>query len=139
MTFFEGPRAVVVDASVAVDFVAAVGDWSQRWQEWRMAGAQLLAPPQFRLEVTNACLRGSRREAAVLVTLRVQLLFASGVELVDGGLSALVETIELAQRHGLTVYDAAYLQLALDCEAELATQDRALGRAAAAEGLVVHT
>ncbi len=138
MTFFEGPRAIVVDASVAVDFVAAVGDWSQRWQGWRVAGAQLLAPPQFRLEVANACLKGSRREAAALVALRLQLLFESGVDLVDRGLHALLETVELAERHGLTVYDAAYLQLALDCEAEMATLDHALGRAAEAEGLVVH-
>ncbi len=45
---------------------------------------------------------------------------------------------ELAERHGLTVYDAAHLQLALDREGEIATVNQALGRAAAAEGLVVH-
>ena len=56
----------------------------------------------------------------------------------DRGLAALIETVDLAERHRLTVYDAAYLQLALDCEAEIATLDQALGRAAAAEGLVVH-
>jgi len=138
MTFIEGPRAIVVDASVAVDVLAEVGDWADRWWDWRVAGAQLLAPPQFRLEVANAFLMGTRGEAAGMVSRRVQLLFEAGVQVIDRGLRALVETIELAAQHRLTVYDAAYLQLALDCEAEIATLDQALGRAAAAEGLVVH-
>ena len=37
---------------------------------------------------------------------------------------------DLAQRLRLTAYDAAYLQLALDLEAPLATFDRSLGLAA---------
>ena len=68
----------------------------------------------------------------------MRLLFETGIDLVDRGVPALVEAVDLAERHGLTVYDAAYLQLALDCEAEIATLDGALARAAAAEGLIVH-
>ncbi len=139
MTFFEGPRAIVVDASVAVDVIDGVAGWPDRWQVWRVADAQLLAPHHLRLEVANAFLRGTRREPGARVIRRVQLLFETGVDLVDRGLPGLLETVELAERHGLTVYDAAYLQLALDCDAEIATQDPALGKAAAAEGLVVHT
>jgi LuxR family maltose regulon positive regulatory protein len=37
--------------------------------------------------------------------------------------------LHLADRHGLTVYDALYLQLALDVEGELATLDRDLAKA----------
>jgi len=36
-----------------------------------------------------------------------------------------------------SVYDAAYLSMAMDLEAELATRDRALARAARTEGIVV--
>jgi predicted nucleic acid-binding protein len=45
--------------------------------------------------------------------------------------------VELAARHGLTVYDAAYLQLVLDVDGKLATCDRALARAARAEVVTV--
>ena len=41
----------------------------------------------------------------------------------------------LARRHGLTVYDALYLDLALRRGSPLATLDAALARAAAAEGV----
>lgn len=45
--------------------------------------------------------------------------------------------IGLCRRHGLTVYDALYLDLALREDAELATLDAALARAARAEGVQV--
>ena len=43
----------------------------------------------------------------------------------------------LAQTHQLTMYDAMYLELALRDGASLATLDRALRRAATAEGVAV--
>jgi predicted nucleic acid-binding protein len=49
----------------------------------------------------------------------------------------LAEAVELAERHRLTVYDAAYLALALDLDGELATTDRALATAGRAEGIEV--
>ena len=45
------------------------------------------------------------------------------------------EALGLAKRHGLSFYDALYLELAERRRAELATLDRALGRVAAAEGV----
>lgn len=47
------------------------------------------------------------------------------------------EVLRLARRHGLTVYDALYLELALRRRAVLATRDGALGRAAQAEGVAL--
>lgn len=44
---------------------------------------------------------------------------------------------DLARRHGLTAYDALYLETALRHGAELASLDRALLRAAEAEGVPV--
>jgi len=43
----------------------------------------------------------------------------------------------LAQRHGLSAYDASYLELALRLSLPLATRDKALAAAARAEGLTV--
>lgn len=45
-------------------------------------------------------------------------------------------TMELARTHGLTVYDASYLALALSLGVQLATLDRALARAATAESVL---
>jgi predicted nucleic acid-binding protein len=45
----------------------------------------------------------------------------------------------LARAHGLTVYDAAYLELALRLELPLATLDRALAAAAPAAGVELLT
>ena len=47
----------------------------------------------------------------------------------------LQSAFELARTHGLTMYDAMYLELAKREGATLATLDRALRRAALAEGL----
>ena len=42
---------------------------------------------------------------------------------------------DLAKAHGLSFYDALYLELAMREDADLATLDHALNRAAAAEGV----
>jgi predicted nucleic acid-binding protein len=44
-------------------------------------------------------------------------------------------TLHLAERHGLTVYDAAYLEIASRRKISLATLDRQLRAAAASEGI----
>ena len=46
-------------------------------------------------------------------------------------------TKALAQKHHLTLYDAAYLELALRRDAALATLDKALRRAAETEGVLL--
>lgn len=45
------------------------------------------------------------------------------------------ETDALAMKHGLTIYDAAYLQLAVAVRAKLASVDKKLCAAALAEGV----
>lgn len=45
--------------------------------------------------------------------------------------------LHIARRHGLSVYDAAYVELALRQQLPLATLDRKLASAAMAEGLEV--
>jgi predicted nucleic acid-binding protein len=53
-------------------------------------------------------------------------------------LSELGPLLALSDRYGLTAYDAAYLLLALEEQAALASIDNDLVRAARAEGLTVH-
>lgn len=129
-------RAVVVDASVAVEFVDGNPRWVAQWATWAEDGAILLTPQVFPLEVANALIRGKQFSAADTQALVTRILDA-GLEPTDRGIRGLVESIQLAERHRLTVYDATYLQMALEVEADLATTDHDLARAARREGLAV--
>jgi predicted nucleic acid-binding protein len=63
------------------------------------------------------------------------LLEPIGLETVDRSAPGVRMALALAERHRLSVYDATYLWLAIDVDGELATLDRALARAAVAEGV----
>jgi predicted nucleic acid-binding protein len=132
----EPVRAVVVDASAAVEFLEGNDSWVMKWSGWIEDGAILLAPHNFSLEVANALML-SRGVAAAEARNRISRLFDAGVEPSNPNLTALFEVMALAERHRLTVYDAAYLQMALATDAELATLDRDLATAARREGVAV--
>jgi predicted nucleic acid-binding protein len=53
----------------------------------------------------------------------------------ETGTKAWKETLKLADRHQLTVYDATYLELAMRLSLPLATLDRELRKAAQAENI----
>ncbi len=135
--FGVAPRAVVVDASAGVDVVGGVSPWPERMEAWVNEDTILLAPPSFRFEMANAMLLGQRLEPQVIRS-RIRALDRLRIELSEVPSDEILECVQLAMRHRLTVHDAAYLQLAIFLEADLATQDKALARAARAEGLVVH-
>ncbi|MDR2844753.1 MAG: type II toxin-antitoxin system VapC family toxin [Puniceicoccales bacterium] len=94
----------------------------------------LLAPAHWLLETTNGILyatKGGRlgQLEAVEVLGIVQSLNVA----FDNELNARVQRVFLlAQQHSLTIYDAAYLELAIRKDATLATLDKALKRAAEA-------
>ena len=134
MTFATGQRAIVADASVAVRMLAGSPDEVRTWREWLVEGAMIIAPAHFGHEVANALLRSVRLgEAATIAAL--EQLARLGVEVADRGFVGLAASVRLAERHGLTVYDAAYLDLAIDVDGELATLDIALRAAATEEGV----
>lgn len=138
MTFLPGPRLIVVDASSAVEMLDGAEAWVRRFADWVAGDTQLLAPGHFRLEVANALHKGQRRDPLLVVD-GVRRVMDAGIASARDHPDALADIISLASRHRLTVYDAAYLQLALELEGELATSDKALARAARAEGLTVHS
>ncbi len=97
-----------------------------------------IAPQHWRLEVANLmrmAVRRDRLHASALPGL-VSLLRDLPVE-IDGETveEAWGRTLALSSRHDLTVYDAAYLELAQRRGVPLATLDRALVRAARKEGI----
>lgn len=136
MTFTAAPQAVVIDASVTVGLANGEEAAIEAALEAARGGGMLLAPVHMWIETANALVRG-RRHSAVLVTQVLEDLGRTGIEAADRGLPGLRSAIELAERHGLSVYDAAYLWLAMDVEGALATLDRQLARAALAEGIPV--
>ena len=97
-----------------------------------------IVPSLWRLEVANAfqiaVRRGRCGEAYVDRSLEylAELPIATDDEMDDHAWGA---TKTLAREHGLTLYDAAYLELALRIQRPLASCDAALIRAARACGL----
>ena len=86
--------------------------------------------------LTGAVRRG--RLTPTEATARLGLLAALPIEIDHEAASrAWRETLMLAQAHDLTVYDAAYLELAARRRADLATSDKALRIAGAQLGLSV--
>lgn len=136
MSFAAPLPPIVVDASFAVEALLEGGPSLERWVEWIRDGRMRLVPPHFWAELANALLLGRRFEPG-RAALTVAAAARAGIETADRGVAGVVDALDLAGRHRLTVYDALYLQLAADVDAELATLDRVLIRAATAEGVGV--
>lgn len=137
MTLTQTQRAIVVDASIAIPMLERDPTIFDMWRGWVEAGDMVLAPSHFPFEVANGLLRSSTVVSADEVPTLIERLFATGLDIAGRGLRGLTGAIALARRHELTVYDAAYLNLAIDVDGELATRDRALVAAAKAEGVPV--
>ena len=72
------------------------------------------------------------------VTLHLRTIEALGIRVdADTQGHAVRDALDLARREQLTLYDAAYLELAIRLNASLASLDRDLRRAARTMGVVV--
>ncbi len=81
-----------------------------------------------------------RKETANLVEIHQHLTRLSGLPMEPDGTAwqeAWSATLLLAQQHKLTLYDAAYLEIALRHGIPLATQDAELRKAATAHGIAL--
>ncbi|HEX7776342.1 MAG TPA: type II toxin-antitoxin system VapC family toxin [Parvibaculum sp.] len=96
-----------------------------------------LAPDIWWFEVHNLLLTSERRKriSPDRTEAGLSLLLNLPIEL-DNQRDAIV-VLDLARRHNLTFYDAAYLELALRKTADLASRDTALIAAARAEQVPV--
>jgi predicted nucleic acid-binding protein len=132
----------VVDASAALAwcFEDEPSSWSDRLLERLRQGDQIVVPAHWPTEISNGLLVASRRKRikAGQPALFWDELARLPVE-VEAALSAPQAKIvlALAEKHGLTVYDAAYLELAQRRQLSLGTLDADLRTAAQAEGVVV--
>jgi len=97
-------------------------------------------PAVWRLEFPNALLAAERKRRIDRQTRIEALEFASGLAWrVDPAPIDMRSISTLAERHGLSTYDAAYLELAARQGIGLITLDRALADAAAAAGIAVQS
>lgn len=118
---------LVVDCSVVSGAV-----FSEHWQaeaEQHLAGRELHAPNLLQAEIANVAVKKIRRgfvESAAEGLLRLQELTINLHRIDEAGV------VELAQRYNLSAYDAAYLWLAAELKAPLATFDAKLAAAAQA-------
>ncbi len=104
------------------------------------AHGRVIAPLHWPLEVTSVLQNAVRRgridakdrdnAVATLAALAVDIDSKTNVQLWSA-------TLTLVDRHNLTVYDAAYLELAIRRNASLATLDNALRSAAALERVML--
>ena len=105
------------------------------------AGERVAVPAFWRHEILNALLVGERRKR---ITPELTQAFLDDLDRlpvdVDPPAGAAVVfklTQPLCRKHGLTAYDAAYLELAMRDNQPLATVDEQLRRAALAENVIV--
>ena len=106
----------------------------------RVINEGAVVPSLWRLEVANVLRAGVRRKRLTLADRDESIadLLRWPIE-IDGETDrhAWAATLRLSDRHGLTLYDAAYLELAGRRDLPLATLDADLIRAAAAIGVTV--
>ncbi|MYC06718.1 MAG: type II toxin-antitoxin system VapC family toxin [Chloroflexi bacterium] len=127
---------IVIDASLTLNwFLDEVVDpiTSSVWTQ--MAQYEPFVPPIWHLEVRNVLLSSERRGRLAADRLDELLRDLTTLPIRNDELSDLDTAFALARTHGLSFYDATYLELAKRRRAPLATLDSALNRAAIAEGL----
>jgi predicted nucleic acid-binding protein len=97
-------------------------------------------PAVWRLEFPNALLAAERKRRIDRQTRLEALDFASGLALrVDAAPIDMRSISAIAERHGLSTYDASYLELASRQGIGLITLDRALADAAGAAGIALQS
>jgi len=100
----------------------------------------LHVPAHWMTEVANGLLMAERRRRISQMELGELLDIALSMNVEtdnDAETITVRETVGLGRQHGLTFYDAAYLELAMRRGMKLATLDAALRKAAAVSGIQV--
>jgi predicted nucleic acid-binding protein len=124
--------ALVIDSSLAAGwcFPDERTDYTNAVLQAISAPLEAVAPRLWAYEVRNSILMGLRRKR---ITHADALEFLESIKALPIRLADPVSydgVFSLAGRHGLTVYDAAYLDLAIREDLPLASLDNALCKAA---------
>ncbi|MFN7935770.1 MAG: type II toxin-antitoxin system VapC family toxin [Bryobacteraceae bacterium] len=133
-------KAFVADASIAVGWCipAQSSPDTDRLLDDLLAGSTVAVPPLWPYEVANALLILWRRKKLTLDEYSEATMLLNRLSVaVDENSPRLAATriADIARIHELTVYDAAYLELAVRKQIPLATRDQSMRRAARRLGI----
>ncbi len=135
-------KALVIDGSAALSFLLKDEQSAYALKALKAleTGADAYVPTHWWLETANGLLMAERRKRATQSDITealglLQLLPVTTDE--ETALRVATDTMALARQYALTIYDAAYLELAIRRQAVLATSDQALSKAAVAVGVKV--
>ena len=127
---------IALDASVAVSWLLNEGPTPRL--DSILAAHDIIVPSHWTIEVGHGILKALRRKtisqehlsgiASDLDALSISVQPPIGV-------ASVLPLLKFAREHGLTMYDAAYVQLAQNRTAKLATLDKAMGQTAAKLGI----
>ena len=127
-------KALVIDGSTTLGFLMSDEQAPSALDALDAVerGVPTFVPAHWPLEVANGLLAAERRRRATHADVTEALQVDRDTTRHVAG-----ETAGLARQYGLTIYDAAYLELAMRLGAMLATSDTALARAAKKAGVAV--
>jgi len=133
---------LVIDGSTAIGFLLAdeQAPSSMKALDAIEAGTPTFVPAHWCLEVSNGLIMAERRKRASQADITEALNLTATLPVtidLETARHATTDTVSLARQYGLTIYDAAYLELAMRCGASLATTDIALAKAAKAAGVTI--
>jgi predicted nucleic acid-binding protein len=125
-------QGVVIDASAAVALVAREHQGEavrQLLSTWNAEECPVLVASFFWLEMVNTLLRRHKWSGADALA-AIHKLDTYELETVELDRALVIASLDLAERHGLSAYDAAHLAVAVQQDATLLTLDRQLAAAA---------
>jgi predicted nucleic acid-binding protein len=130
----------IVDASVGIAWVyqSQATPETDHLLNQVAAGATVVVPGLWFFEMSNILLIAQRRHRLTVGQRKAAMEKLTAMQLTvdeEGTRNAFGKTSELAEKYGLTIYDATYLELALRRSLPLASRDEALRNAAKQCGL----
>jgi predicted nucleic acid-binding protein len=135
-------EGIVIDSSIALAwcFLDEKDAYSQSVLG-TLASSPAFVPDLWHLEVANALVVGERRKRSTQAETVAWMSFLAALPIIvdeETKRHAFGDTTHLARSHNLSVYDAAYLELAMRRGLPLATLDAKLKAAAKAVGVLLY-
>ena len=131
--------AFVLDCSVTISWFMPDESFDFNFLD-QVAEEGAIVPSLWSLEIGNVLLIAERKKRITLEQRQKAIHILSELPVVVDTMTsnhAWLETMELAERHNLTLYDASYLELSLRRSLPLATFDKSLKKAAELSGVCV--
>ena len=135
-------KALIIDGSTTLGFLMKDEQAPDALQALAAieGGVPTYVPAHWWVEVANGLIMAERRKRASQADIAEALSLVGALPVITDDATArqaFTASAALARQYGLTIYDAAYLELAMRQGATLATNDTALTKAANAAGVAL--